>query len=347
MMTNRVRSGIGFAVLTAALLATPAPAGYVFTTFDGPGTQGSTIGTTTANGINNNGAVVGFSTIGGANTNFIRNPNGTFTTIIPDDPPAMANGINKFNTVVGVNGNMQAIQVSPHGTVTLLPTPNPGNTASSVAFGINDKGVIVGQYVNSATGTTPGFILHNGTYTFLNPTDQMSGMPATVTNAQGINNKGIGVGFESSNGVNQFGFEFDMAGHTSPLPNPSTPLIQQDGLVLTQFLGVNDSGEAVGYYQTNGGSQHGFLFNLPSDKYTFLDDPNAVPGTSGASITQITGINNAGEITGFYLDADGLMHGFVATSTPEPASLTLAGLGVLGLLASRLRRRNPASKAVA
>jgi hypothetical protein len=164
-----------------------------------------------------------------------------------------------------------------------------------------------------------------------------------VTNAQGINNNGVGVGFESANGVNQHGFMLTMAGTTTPLPDPSTALTQQDGLFLTQFLGINDNNQAVGYYQTNDGSQHGFLFDLNTQTYTFLDDPNAVPGVTAASITQITGINNAGEITGFFLDANGVQHGFVANPTasavPEPTSLTLAGLGALGVFAYRLRRR--------
>ena len=34
---------------------------------------------------------------------------------------------------------------------------------------------------------------------------------------------------------------------------------------------------------------------------------------NGVEVTQITGITNSGEITGFYSDANGVFHGFDAT----------------------------------
>ena len=90
-------------------------------------------------------------------------------------------------------------------------------------------------------------------------------------------------------------------------------------------------------YHTNDGSQHGFLYNLNTNVYTFLDDPNAA--TSGVSITQITGINNSSVIAGFYVDANsGLQRGFTATSVPEPGSATLAASG-LALVCFVVRRR--------
>jgi hypothetical protein len=107
--------------------------------------------------------------------------------------------------------------------------------------------------------------------------------------------------------------------------------------VFSQILGINDQGIAVGYYGDSTTSQHGFLYNTNTGKYTFLDDPSAA-FHNGVEVTQITGINNHDQITGFYTDANGVSHGFIA-SVPEPGSVVLMGLGLAGV-AGYLRHRS-------
>ncbi len=75
--------------------------------------------------------------------------------------------------------------------------------------------------------------------------------------------------------------------------------------------GINDKGIAAGYYGDSTGSLHGFLYNTKSGVYTFLDDPSKA-FDNGVEVTEITGITNSGEITGYYSDANGVSHSFVA-----------------------------------
>jgi hypothetical protein len=313
-------AGIAALALSVSIPAIAAQI-YNFTSFDGPGNNG---GGTTVNGLNNNGDLVGFSSDNAAVptlfSNFIRNANGTFTPLpIAGDPLAMANGIDNSRTVVGMDSNGTAFSLAG-AILATLPSVN-GTTVSETAFGINDGGLIVGQFTDGATDTTPGFVKSGAVFTILNPT-----VTAVATNAQGVNNNGLVTGFWSADGVHQHGFLYNSV--TSQFTLLADPIVSN--LVLTQFLGINDHGLAVGYYQLPDGSQHGFLFDIPTQTYTYLDDPNAA--LSGVSITQITGVNNAGEIAGFYVDgATGVQRGFFATpaaAAPEPGSFGLL-LGAL------------------
>ena len=83
--------------------------------------------------------------------------------------------------------------------------------------------------------------------------------------------------------------------------------------VFSQILGINDNGLAVGYYGDSTTSQHGYFYNTNTGSYTFLDDP-AAAFHDGVEVTQITGITNTGEIAGFYTDANGTFHSFIAVA---------------------------------
>jgi len=324
---------------------------FNFVNFLGPG-SGTNAGTgTNMNGIANTGAAVGFG-IGnsGALTNFIRNPDGTFTPLnINGSTTAMALGVNSLGDVVGtVNG--AAFFLPKGGSAQTIPNP----ATATVALGINDKGNIVGQYTTA--GTTPGFFISDSAGNNLVTINAPAG-PDTV-NAQGVNDNGLIVGFYLGTDGQVHGFMADvgtaMGGMLTgtPIADPAIPPVMGEPgatFVFSQVLGINDSGIAVGYYGDSTTSQHGFLYDTKTGKYTFVDNPSE-GFNNGVEVTQITGITNSGEITGFYTDANGVAHGFVGFPTPEPASLILAGPGLLALwLMARVRsaRRRRSVTAIA
>jgi hypothetical protein len=74
-------------------------------------------------------------------------------------------------------------------------------------------------------------------------------------------------------------------------------------------LGVNNFEEVVGTYMVGSGSSaqmHGFTWQ-PGRGFTSIDDPH------GVGTTTINGVNDFGQLVGFYVDAAGNTDGFLAT----------------------------------
>ncbi len=287
----------------------------VFTNFDGPNAGTVAARGTNMNGISNTGTSVGFSIENNGDLlNFTTNPlKSTSAKVlnINGSTTAMALGVNSAGTVVGTDGNGNAFTLSNGKVKTFIP---PGGT-SATAFGINDKGTIVGQDV-IGNNETPGFIKVNSkTYIRINAPSGPN-----VVNAQSINNKGLVVGFYVGTDTQVHGFMASQGAAKkgtltgTAIADPTIPTVPGEPgatFVFSQILGVNDHGIAVGYYGDSTTSQHGFIYNTNTGKYTFLDDPSEA-FDNGVEVTQITGITNSDEITGFYSDANGVFHGFVA-----------------------------------
>jgi PEP-CTERM motif len=362
-MIRVMRSMVALAALAVAVAAPPpvraggitiintvVSDGYRFVNFDGPGAGASAAAGTNMNGIANNGTVVGFGIADNQNlTNFTANPlTSTSANVLSSlASNAMALGVNSAGSVVGGDGAGNAFIISGGGSpVSFLP----GASTMATAFGINDGGAISGTMTTSAG--SPGFVLNGDNLITINAPN---GATNNVVNAQGINNNGLVVGFYLGNdGVNVHAFMGNVSSAVggvltgTAIADPTIPPVNGEPgatFEFSQMLSINDHGIAVGYYGDSTLSQHGYFYNTMTGKYTFLDDPDAA-FSGGVEVTQITGINNSGEITGFYSDANGVFHGFVATSVPEPGSLALMCLGVgslVGVGFTRMRRPKAAS----
>jgi|SRR5579859_311618 len=182
------------------------------------------------------------------------------------------------------------------------PAPPSGVLIENQLVGVNDRDIAVGFY-NDASGNSHGYTYNIRTGKFSADINDPSGV-STVTAA--INNRGELAGFYTDAGGTIHGF-FDKHGvfTTVDAPNASE----------TELLGLNDRGIAVGFDIVNGVT-HGLIYNVRTGVFTTLDDPNA----SGSTI--LNGLNDKGDIVGFYTDAAGNTHGLLAT---PPQGLHLPG----------------------
>jgi hypothetical protein len=80
------------------------------------------------------------------------------------------------------------------------------------------------------------------------------------------------------------------------------------GAFSTMALGVNDHDEVVGVTtpSSNLAELDGITWT-PAGRFTAVDDPD------GVGTTTINGVNNAGDLVGFYVDGNGNTDGMLAT----------------------------------
>jgi probable HAF family extracellular repeat protein len=264
--------------------------------------------------VNNNGTFVGYGSgnpggPGGAWTY----AGGTVTSLVPlIGAGSQAYGINSSGVIVGVNGSGVATRIDGT-TVTTLGTLG-GNT--SAAFGINNAGQIVGNADYSpASSDVHAFLYSGGTMSDL--TLLTGGSNGT---AYDITNSGAVVGNYNSGGVTH-GFLYS-GGTVTDLG------------AFTRAQAINDAGVIVGVISNNQPAvyQGGSWTPLQT-----LIDP-----ASGWELNAVTDINALGQIVGYGRTTENPLwtDAFILTPIPEPATISLLGLGAgIGSLVRGRRRR--------
>ena len=192
---------------------------------------------------------------------------------------------------------------SANATVTVSAAPQPdftnisySDTGSTALYGINNSGQAVGEFYDSAVNIKAFQYNGGSSYTFLSPPN--AGDRVLV---YGINNAGAILGW-SQNGY------FRKTGTTY------TVLGDYTGARFTDYTGISNT-KTVGYFTNASGYSSGFI--KTGDTFTGAVTVNH-PSASSASCranwtcgTMLTGINDAGHVTGVYTDTDGYYRGFV------------------------------------
>jgi uncharacterized membrane protein len=87
---------------------------------------------------------------------------------------------------------------------------------------------------------------------------------------------------------------------------------------------INIEGVVAGYYIDSTNVLHAFL-RSPAGKFTTFEAPGADTTAQSFNGTVASGINDLGEVTGYYFDASGLQHGFVRSAAGKFTSFDVPG----------------------
>src|SRR5579863_5822457 len=207
----------------------------------------------------------------------------------------------------------------------------PGSAQTQVT-GLNDHGVYVGFGFGAGRHVTFGWYAKNGVFHEVNfPTGNQADQLGELL---GVNNDDVAVGFYIDGSGNNHGFEYNIGTHRFSIvtesgarslvaaagnnrgdvvgfyytkPNSSHAVgfiryrdrtsvkLTAPGACSTDALGVNDKDEVVGVYTPCGRSTalDGFTWT-PQAGFTTVNDPN------GVGTTIIDGVNDAGDLVGYY-----------------------------------------------
>jgi|GEM_PF-4380905 len=200
------------------------------------------------------------------------------------------------------DANFGFIHVVKGGMNLFVDVNNPAVSSQphvNQVLGINAGGIAVGFY-NDANNVAHGYAytLSTGKFTLIP-------QPSTVASsaATGINVHNLICGFLTTQGGRT-------VGTLRPLSGGATITFGVPGSTTTQFLSVNDAGEAVGFYVDANAISHGIIYDPANGQWQPVNAPLATGGTV------LNGVNNKNQAVGFYTDAAGNTHGLLLGIMP-------------------------------
>jgi probable HAF family extracellular repeat protein len=228
---------------------------------------------------------------------------------VPGYPITSHNGFNNRGQIVGsylVDGaqTIRGFLRDKRGDYRRIDVPG---AAGTIPFDINDRGTLVGIYSRDLVGLH-GFLRRpNGGIT----TVDVPGASSTV--ASGVNNRGSVVGCYLDGDGSPHGFLLERGILTAIDPPGANEDVTDCNI---QAFDVNDRNQIVGFYPDAQGTFHGFLYR--DGRFTTIDHPDASDSArSGAcdgmgfAASAAFGIDNHGGVVGQYVDAAGVLHGYL------------------------------------
>jgi hypothetical protein len=263
---------------------------------------------------------------------FLRMPDGTFITFEAPGAGNTPGTCSPTNQLQGtIPGNINAAGVvqgwdmdtnyvyhaflrAADGTFTIIDAPGAGTgayqgTLAAFETGLNRAGAVTGPYVD-ANNAWHGYLRdQDGTIDTFDVPGASQG-----TYPWGINPGGATTGqYNDANGVSH-GFLRTHHGKLTTFDDPKAGTGAGQGTIGVLFLPARAIG---GTYVDAGNVWHGFVRNR-GGKFTTFDAPGAGKGAGqGTGVGAYLGVNPAGEITGYSVDANGVYHGFLRSADDE------------------------------
>jgi hypothetical protein len=228
-------------------------------------------------------------------------------------------GINDFGVIAGITRDALDVRHGflrhPNGTFTLFNHPDAGSGPfqGTRVGGLNALGAVAGTFRDANDFDHPFVRDTNGTFTTISFPNLLGG------NAWAINLWGTVVGnypnLTDDQSVLLHYHAFALA------PTGAITLFDPPGSTNTEIptaAAINNAGAITGDYwvcsaDLTSCSVHGFV-RMPNGKYRVFDIPDAGPDGYSGQGTFPQGINDLGEVSGLYGDANSVYHGFVRTA---------------------------------
>lgn len=227
-------------------------------------------------------------------------------------------GINDFGDLAGeysVAGGASHAMVYRHGRFAPLDPDTLGDYFSA-AGGPDDLGNTYGAYAD-ASGLQHGFTIRRGRFETVDFPGHLN------SNVDGVSLFGAILGvYWDADGI----YHGMLHLHRHDIP------INVADARDTYPLGINGTGEVVGYWDVNPLVTHGFYRSV-SGQISNIDVP-------GAASTVAFAINELGQVAGYYTSTSGSLHGFVETRSqfadvdvPGAAATVVTSINSFGVVA--------------